>query len=128
MMQVADSPTRLRGTPKRLRNLRSPVSTSLCTEQAKENTAWEAQLCYSCPARAFLRDSGALRTFAVSVRIFVARFLRGCSVLSSLTPARLGVYVSGLDAKILETSRTLDRKTLLRAGPPTSTSVELRPI
>ena len=39
------------------------------------------------PARAFPRDSGALRTFAVTIRIFVARFLRRCSVLISLTPA-----------------------------------------
>ena len=39
------------------------------------------------PARAFRRASGALRTFAFSERIFVARLFRGCFVLSSLTPA-----------------------------------------
>ena len=39
------------------------------------------------PACAFSRDSGMLRTFAVSERIFVARFLSGNSVESSLAPA-----------------------------------------
>ena len=74
-------------TPRRRsRNSRRPVSTCFRPERAKEDTAGEAQLFYSC-RRAFPRASGTVRTFAVSVRIFVARFLRGCSVLNSLTPA-----------------------------------------
>ena len=39
------------------------------------------------PSRTFPHDSRTLRTFAVTDRIFVARFLRRCSVLRSLTPA-----------------------------------------
>ena len=39
------------------------------------------------PARAFPHASGALHYFAVSVSIFVAHFLRRCSVQSYQTPA-----------------------------------------
>ena len=98
----------------------------------RKSTRQETQLFYLC-RRALFRAFGALRTFAVSTRIFVARFLRKCSVLSSLTPAigflsRLGVYVSGLGISIRETARTLERKTLSRAAPPTPTLAGLRPI
>ena len=64
------------------------------------------------PARAFPRDSGTLHTFTVSVRIFVVRFLRGCSVLRSLTPAN--GFVSAWRVRVW--SRHLDSRNRAHAG------------
>ena len=68
-------------------NSRRLVSTSFRPKQAKEDTVGEAQLFYLCRLARFRAIPGTLRTFTVMFRIFVTRFLRGCSVLRSLTPA-----------------------------------------
>ena len=72
---------------KRLGNSRLPVSTSSRPRQAKEDTAGEAQLTYSCQRARLHAIPARCSTFAVSKRIFVARLFRGCFVLSTLTPA-----------------------------------------
>ena len=64
-----------------------PVSTNSRSERTKENTAGETQLTYSCRRARLGALPARCNTFAVSDLIFVARLLRRCFVLSSLTPA-----------------------------------------
>ena len=71
---------------RRFWNSRRLVSIILCPERTKEDTEEEARILL-VPFRAFPRDSGTLRNFVVTIRIFVACFLRKCSVLHTLTPA-----------------------------------------
>ena len=52
------------------------VSTSFRPGRAKRGHGRRSAINLLVPARTFLRDFGTLRTFAVSARIFVARFLR----------------------------------------------------
>ena len=68
-------------------NSRRPVSTSFRPERAKEDTAGEAQLTYSCRHARLRAIPARCSIFAVSERTFVARLFRRCFVLSSLTPA-----------------------------------------
>ena len=104
---------------RRLENSRRLVSTTFCPERAKEDTAGEARLFYSCrracfraiPARCALLPSrfGSLSPVFSAGDPFSVRLPR-------LDSSRHGVYVFGLGASIRETARTLERKTLSRAA------------
>ena len=113
---------------------RRPVSKGFRPERAKEDTAGEAQLTYSCRRARLCALPARCSTFAVSERIFgrpsFPRVLRsGFSDSRGWIPLGLAYpFPFSIRTSIRETAHTLERKALSRAAPPTPCRPFLYPL